>query len=138
MATSEMTPTTTPDLVRGDVPGLLCRGMPMLWPALLFADAARRPYVLQDPTDPAHRLSNIDWTDRAATLLSVAWLADRGHLCGWMVPATHGGKVSAHAGLDAWTVAAILVARSVGRVARGLGPVLGTSLSTSSPPAMSP
>lgn len=117
-----MTQTRTPDVVTGDVPGLPVRGMPV------FNRHGQRAVIVEaEPPDPARlpELTSIriDWSDRAAILLSLAWLADRGHLCDWMKPATHGGHVEPWDGLTAWEVSAILVARSVRRVAAGKGPI---------------
>jgi hypothetical protein len=92
-------------------------------------NAHRQRAVIVEAVDPApdrlHELAaiRIDYTDPAALYLSLHWLADRGHLCGWMLPTTHGGRVEAWDGLSAWEVAAVLVSVSVGRVARGMGPV---------------
>ena len=61
----------------------------------------------------------VDWTDPAALYLSIHWLADRGHLCGWMLPATHGGRVEAWDGLTAWEVSAILISSEVALRAAG-------------------
>lgn len=142
-----MTPVRAPDLVRGTDLRELPRCMPVadLRPATRFNGepvTRRGVYVgnntvkadeglvvwthyahVRDewPTYIGHLA--IDWSDRAALYLSLAWLADRGHACLWMLPTTHGGRVEAWDGLTAWEVSAILVARSVGRVARGLGPV---------------
>ena len=117
-----MTPVRAAAIVRGDVPGLLRRGMPVI-------NAHGQRAVIVEAVDPApdrlHDLAaiRIDYTDPAALYLSLHWLADRGHLCGWMLPTTHGGRVEAWDGLSAWEVAAVLVSVSVGRVARGMGPV---------------
>lgn len=117
-----MTPVRAPDTVRGDVPGLRCRGMPV---SNTHGQRAVIVEAVSSPADRLHELAaiRIDWSDRASIYLCLAWLADRGHVCLWMLPTTHGGKVTAHDGLTAWEVSAILVARSVVRVARGLGPV---------------
>ena len=68
----------------------------------------------------------LDWHlpyDPMSVYRCLHWLADRGHLCGWMLPATHGGRVEAWDGLTAWEVSAILVSVSVGMVAAGKDPV---------------
>lgn len=134
-----MSPVRAPDVVRGDVPGLLCRGMPLRWrdedtrfvaTGAVFFDADDGPWAIATPceglplgTQDHPSNFDVDWSDRAALYLCLAWLADRGHLCTWMLPTTHGGRVEAWDGLTAWEVSAIVVARSVGRVGRGLGPV---------------
>jgi hypothetical protein len=96
----------------------------------VFFDADDGPWAIAAPceglplgTQDHPSNFDVDWSDRAAIYLCLAWLADRGHACLWMIPTTHGGRIEAWDGLTAWEVSAILVARSVGRVARGLGPV---------------
>lgn len=134
-----MTPVRAPDVVRGDVPGLLCRGMPLRWrdedtrfvaTGAVFFDADDGPWAIAAPceglplgTQDHPSNFDVDWSGRAAIYLSLAWLADRGFSCLWMLPTTHGGRVEAWDGLTAWDVSAIVVSRSVGRVARGLGPI---------------
>ena len=128
--------------IRGDVPGLLRRGMPVRF--LRSERAWHGPTgVVTEVFDGAVTALvtshggeadgngevrtcgiTIDYTDPAALYLSLHWLADRGHLCGWMLPTTHGGRVEAWDGLSAWEVAAVLVSVSVGRVARGMGPIV--------------
>lgn len=131
-----------PVVVRGDVEGLLCRGMPMRWrdeDARWTATTGKLPHpesddyfvliapsdtpmlgLVADPGDVA-----IDFSDRAAIYLSLAWLSDRGHDVLWMLPRTHGGRVDAWDGLTAWEVSAILVSVSVERVAKGGEPLDG-------------
>lgn len=150
-----VTPVRAPDVVRGDVPELLCRGMPIFVLRQTPEDDEAEPcdgerlHIAEqavvtdhgndagwlvaagrtvDPCGPNWsqlRAADvaIDWSDRATVYPCLAWLADRGHACLWMLPTTHGGRVEAWDGLTAWDVSAILVARSVGRVARGVGPV---------------
>lgn len=141
-----MTPVRTPDVVRGDVPGLLCRGMPALAPIHFdddIASTAVRGIILSVEDDGPYgfdtvgyyddprigrgryhgAMVTIDWSDRAAIYLCLAWLADRGRARLWMLPSTHGGRVEAWDGLSAWEVSAIVVSASVLRVAMGLGPV---------------
>ena len=141
-----MTPVRAAAIVRGDVPGLLRRGMPVI------SHGVSAVVLGPDDALPEHRAGSwtvspvdhwadwagsdfdgmarstddnaIDYTDPAALYLSLHWLADRGHLCGWMLPTTHGGRVEAWDGLSAWEVAAVLVSVSVGRVARGMGPIV--------------
>jgi hypothetical protein len=87
-----MTPVRAAAVIRGDVPGLLRRGMPVI-------NAHRQRAVIVEAVDPApdrlHELAaiRIDYTDPAALYLSLHWLADRGHLCGWMLPTTHKSRV---------------------------------------------
>lgn len=112
-----MTPVRAAAIVRGDVPGLLRRGMPTV-------DPHGNDGVYEWCQDnPPGSYWTIDYTDPAALYLSLHWLADRGHLCGWMLPTTHGGRVEAWDGLTAWEVSAILVSVSVGRMAAGKDPV---------------
>ena len=134
-----MTPVRTPAIVRGDVPGLLRRGMPLRWrdeetrfvaTGDVFCDPDDAPWAIAAPcegiplgTQDHPSNFDIDYTDPAALYLSLHWLADRGYLCGWMLPTTHGGRVEAWDGLTAWEVAAVLVSVSVGRVAAGKDPV---------------
>lgn len=114
---ARVTPVRAPAIVRGDVPGLLRRGMPTV-------DPHGNDGVYEWCQDnPPGSYWTIDYTDPAALYLSLHWLADRGHLCGWMLPATHGGRVEAWDGLTAWEVSAILVSVSVGRVAAGKPPI---------------
>lgn len=138
-----MTPVRTPDVVR-DVPGLLTYGMPVTFTAEgLDGERIECTGVVLDTPEPntTWRVANLtdgvpadlygdetrdmcpDWSSPLAIYAALHWLADRGHICTWMLPATHGGKVTAHDGLTAWEVSAILVARSVVRVARGDRPV---------------
>jgi hypothetical protein len=143
-----MTILIAPEEVRGDVPGLLCRGMPVTWRRpdrygipTLTPDGMRgvvtgteargetdAPWVYvtwatgDSEWAPAIGVL-VDWTDPAALDCSLRWLADRGHLCGWMRPRVYGGAVDDHGDLPAGTVSAILVARSVLEEAAGRGPV---------------
>lgn len=112
-----MTPLRQPLPARGDVPGLLCRGMPVI-----DADGDGTAYAWsQDNPSPAYW--RIDWTQPLATYAAIHWLTGRGHRCLWMLPESHGGKVEPWDGLTAWDVSAILVSASVLRVAAGRGPV---------------
>ena len=123
--------------IRGDVPGLLRRGMPVRF--LRSERAWHGPTgVVTEVFDGAVTALvtshggeadgngevrtcgiTIDYTDPAALYLSLHWLADRGHLCGWMLPTTHGGRVGAWDGLTAWEVSAILVSHEVALRAAG-------------------
>ena len=148
-----MTPVRAAAIVRGDVPGLLRRGMPVYPPdtdrplnpdehdsavvcAMPDADwlsvepgastwiGYARFNTWRRPRPVKPHLLTVDFTDPAALYLSLHWLADRGHTgCLWMLPTTHGGRVEAWDGLTAWEVAAVLVSVSVGRVAAGKDPV---------------
>lgn len=135
-----MTPVRTPAIVRGDVPGLLRRGMPVTFIAEgLDGEPIECVGVVLDDAEPntTWRVANLTdgvpadlygdetrdmqplWTDPATLYLSLHWLADRGHLCGWMLPTTHGGRVEAWDGLTAWEVSAILVSHEVALRAAG-------------------
>ena len=134
--------------IRGDVPGLLRPGMPVYPPdtdlplnpdehdsavvcAMPDADwlsvepgastwiGYARFNTWRQPRPVKPHLLTIDYTDPAALYLSLHWLADRGHLCGWMLPTTHGGRVGAWDGLTAWEVSAILVSHEVALRAAG-------------------
>ena len=142
-----MTPVRAAAIVRGDVPGLLRRGMPVLL-GISFGDddavehiagVVHRVQVADDGEVDTfayyddRRIGRgryygasvtVDYTDPAALYLSLHWLAEKGHPMLWALPTTHGGRVEAWDGLTAWEVAAVLVSVSVGRVARGMGPIV--------------
>jgi hypothetical protein len=66
----------------------------------------------------------LDWSDPTALLHAAMWLEEKGHPAAWMLPfGILGGTVPAHAGMTAHEVSAIILARSVRRVAGGLGSV---------------
>lgn len=139
-----MTPRTltTPLDVRGDVPGLLVRGMPVCWqrpdrygiptltpdgmPGTITGTETRGDsgapwaYVTWATGDsewvPVIGLV-VDWSSPLAVYACLHWLSDRGHPCLWMLPTAHGGRTATS------TQAAILVSVSVGRVVKGGKPV---------------
>lgn len=145
-----MTPVRAAAIVRGDVPGLLRRGMPVTFIGEgLDGEPVECVGVVLDDAEPntTWRVANLTdgvpadlygdetramqplWTDPAAVHLSLHWLAEKGHPMLWTLPTTHGGRVEAWDGLTAWEVAAVLVSVSVGRVARGAGPIVDVALS---------
>lgn len=111
-----MTILRAPVEIRGDMPGLLVRGV--LWRVANMTEDVPADLYGDDCRD-----IRLDWTSPLAPYAALHWLADRGHPCLWMLPTTHGGRVEAWDGLTAWEVSAILVSVSVGRVARGKSPV---------------
>lgn len=142
-----MTPVRAPAVIRGDIPGLMRRGMPVLL-GISFGDedaVEQLPGVVSSVTVDEHgdvdtvahyddpRIGRgryygasltVDWTNPLAIYAALHYLADRGHPgCLWMLPETHGWRVAAWDGLTAWEVSAILVSVSVGRVAAGKDPV---------------
>lgn len=138
-------PTRAPDVVPGDIPGLLIYTVPVTFTAEgIDGERVECMGVVLDAPDPntTWRVANLtdgvpadlygdetrdmrlDWFSPLAIYAALHWLADRGHLCLWMLPATHGGRVEAWDELSAWEVSAIVVARSVRRVAAGMGPVI--------------
>lgn len=150
-----------PEVVRGDVPGLLCRGMPLVYHGetdtprdeplrgvvvgidpldFAFVDymplpdgrtsKARTVAEVDSPESGMRRIVEVDWTSPAALDGALRWLADRGHICGWMRPRVYGGCIDDHGDLPAGTVSAILVARSVLEVAAGRPPVVDLLVET--------
>lgn len=137
-----MTPVRVPAIVRGDVPGLFKRGTEATYVdsdgtshhVLVHALCADGTIHATTPHGPGPMLREydprdlmLDWHlpyDPMSVYRCLHWLADRGHPCLWMLPATHGGRVEPWDGLTAWEVSAILVSVSVGRVAAGLGPIV--------------
>ena len=140
-----MTPVRAAAIVRGDVPGLLRRGMPVLL-GISFGDddeVEHIPGVLHhveedgDLGDGADTIGyyhdarigrgryysaslTIDWSDTLAVYAALHWLAEKGHPgCLWMLPTTHGGRVEAWDGLTAWEVSAIVVSSEVALRAAG-------------------
>lgn len=103
-----MTPLRRPLPVRGDVPGLLCLGMPVCGydddstgaivcdyctaiPEPLYRVGWGEP---RGEEDVPGRLLPIDWSSPLAIYAALNWIADLGHHpCLWMLPTTHGGKV---------------------------------------------
>lgn len=130
-----MTPVRVPDVVRGDVPGLLpntptksacrkCGGTNIRRTCSYCGDSTYDHECNDGCRDcGGSEMKIIDWSSPLAIYAALHWLADRGHACLWMLPVSHGGRIEAWDGLTAWKVSAILVARSVSRVAAGLGPI---------------
>lgn len=133
-----MTPLRQPVTVRGDIPGLLCRGTLLGDVTLLDVDGLpvsmdNSIVISPEPgwttvyggiDEPGcERFRTLIWHSQIAIYAALHWLADRGHPCLWMLPSSHGGKVEPWDGLTAWDVSAILVSASVARVAEGLRPV---------------
>lgn len=134
---------TSPLPIRGDVPGLLARGMPVHWRDeetpyvvsappfhdandamwLIAAPCAGVPIGVQD--DPSNFA--VDWSSPLAVYAALHWLSTRGHDCWWMRPAAAGGRTAD------WNEAAILVSVSVGRVVAGVGPVVDIARAYSIP-----
>ena len=119
-----------PEVVRGDVPGLLCRGMPTLRSYSYPGGNDTRGVWCEDEPDPTAPRYRVDWSHPAALDCALRWLADRGHACHWMRPRVYGGCIDDHGDLPAGTVSAILVARSVLEVAAGRPPVVDLLVET--------
>lgn len=133
-----MTPFRQPVPVRGDIPGLLCRGT--LLSDVILLDVDGLPVSMDNSIvispepgwttvyggidEPGcERFRTLIWHSPIAAYAALHWLADRGHPCLWMLPNSHGGKVEPWDGLSAWEVSVILVSASVARVAEGGKPV---------------
>jgi len=133
-----MIPLRQPVPVRGDIPGLLCRGT--LLSDVILLDVDGLPVSMDNSIvispepgwttvyggidEPGcERFRTLIWHSPIAIYAALHWLAERGHPCLWILPATHGGAVEPWDGLTAWDVSAILVSASVARVAEGGKPV---------------
>lgn len=112
-----MNATRTPDPTRGDVPGLLLMGTPVL------DEDGSQAVIVDGSGEPGDERWTLDWTTPLARYSAALWLIRKGHDCFWMLPRGEGGTVEAVGDLDAATVSAILLSRSVTRVGRGLGAV---------------